>query len=45
MLTVGIVQVLALLFGALVYLMVWTQLARRQAQDQKDISTTAHETR
>lgn len=45
MLTADIVKVLGVLFGLLVYAMVWAQLARRQAEAQKAVSSGSQKAR
>jgi hypothetical protein len=45
MLTAGIIKVLGMLFGLLVYVMAWTQLARRQAEANKKVSTGTEKAR
>lgn len=45
MLTADILKVLGVLFGLLVYGMVWTQLARWQAEAQKAVSSGSKKAR
>ena len=43
--TAEVIKVLGVLFGLLVYVMVWSQLARRQAEADKKVSTRAEKAR
>jgi hypothetical protein len=45
MLAAEIIKVLGVLFGLLVYVMVWSQLARRQSEADKQVSTGAEKAR
>ncbi|NIN65552.1 MAG: hypothetical protein GTO63_12820 [Anaerolineae bacterium] len=45
MLTAEMMKVLGVLFGFLVYVMVWSQLARGQAEANKQVSTGAEKAR